>query len=500
MTRRPVVWRIDGRDSGGAAELDAEQRAAAAFGVHLCPVRASVPTHLIEAQLRALAEDVPPQVIKIGMIDDAAHIRLLASWIDRLRCQAPVALVLDPVLADPATLQAYRELLPRATLVTANRREARLLVPTTTADTPQAQARALCQLGAAAVCITGGDSDDDAGQALDWLDSEHAAGWMTAPRLATAPKHSAGSSFATGAAAALALGFVAADAVLLAEMWATNAIRHGHATATDASFACDPTLLPTLSWGEQISPLPLLASAAATPLRQLGLYAIVDSTERLQQVLAAGVRSVQLRIKTPAAPDAAWHAALRSAIARSIDACRAAGAELFINDHWQLARDLGASGVHLGQEDLLALGEAGRAELCASGLALGISSHSLWELCRARALSPRYIACGPVWPTLTKDMPWRPQGLHNLAWWRVMAQRPVVAIGGILNPEQVHAAASCGVDGVCIVRALGDDPAATLPALLGAFDSGHKLASAADCPILPQPSLTPGLGAKEIQT
>ena len=116
-----------------------------------------------------------------------------------------------------------------------------------------------------------------------------------------------------------------------------------------------------------------------------------------------------------------------------MDYSAAVGAELFVNDHWQLAQELGATGVHLGQEDLLALGDAGRARLRASGMALGVSSHSLWELCRARTLSPRYIACGPVWPTLTKDMPWVPQGLDNLSWWRRAAGVPVTAIGGILD-------------------------------------------------------------------
>jgi hydroxymethylpyrimidine kinase/phosphomethylpyrimidine kinase/thiamine-phosphate diphosphorylase len=200
------------------------------------------------------------------------------------------------------------------------------------------------------------------------------------------------------------------------------------------------------------------------------------------------VRTLQLRIKTPAQPAAEWRAALRQAVQRSVRACRAAQAELFVNDHWELARELGAGGVHLGQEDLLALGEDGRARLAGSGLALGVSSHSLWELCRARSLAPRYVACGPVWATLTKAMPWRPQGLDNLRWWRHMAGAPVVAIGGILSAAQVQAAAACGVDGVCVVRALGDAPRETVPALRHAFAAGAA-ACPADAPAWPSPSL-----------
>jgi thiamine-phosphate diphosphorylase len=152
-----------------------------------------------------------------------------------------------------------------------------------------------------------------------------------------------------------------------------------------------------------------------------------------------------------------------------VAACAEVGARLYINDHWAVARRLGAPGVHLGQEDLLALGEDGRAALRASGLRLGVSSHSLWELARARALAPDYLACGPVWPTLTKAMPWRPQGLDNLAWWCARAGCPVVAIGGILEPAQVTLAAEAGASGVCVVRALGAEPAATVPPLQAAL-------------------------------
>jgi thiamine-phosphate diphosphorylase len=181
---------------------------------------------------------------------------------------------------------------------------------------------------------------------------------------------------------------------------------------------------------------------------------------------------------------------LRDEVWRAVDHAASFGAELFVNDHWQLAQEIGAPGVHVGQEDLLALGDAGRARLLASGMALGVSSHSLWELCRARTLSPRYVACGPVWPTVTKDMPWVPQGLDNLAWWCRAAGAPVTAIGGILDPSEVEAAASAGADGVCIVRGLGADPRATIPAFEAALAKGraHPLA---EVPDWPHPSLPP---------
>lgn len=323
---------------------------------------------------------------------------------------------------------------------------------------PPATAARLREQGARAVVIVG------ARGGLDWVDTAHARGWLQgAPRTPEAMR--------AGMLRALAQGFVAADAAVVAKM-------------------DDATELPLLSWDEEPPEAPVFVPAR----RRLDLYAIVDNARRLRQVLEAGVRTVQLRIKTPASPDAAWHTMLRNEVQQAIADSGAAGAELFVNDHWQLAHELGAKGVHLGQEDLLALGPRGRATLRATGMALGVSSHSLWELARARTLAPRYIACGPVWPTLTKDMPWLPQGLDNLAWWCRAATAPVTAIGGILETAQAQQAARTGCDGVCIVRGLGEDPRTTVPLFEAALAAGRGAPLPADA-AWPHPSLPPAAEA-----
>mgnify|MGYP003644535354 CR=1 FL=1 len=518
----PVVWSAAGTDSAGGAGLAADLRAADAFGVHLCPVVAAVTAQhsqavtrieplseaMLDAQLRALADDMPPQVLKTGLLGGVAQVRLVAQWVDRLRQVAPVALVVDPVLgassgaafADARTVQAYRDyLLPRATVITPNRREAvRLLgldaaAHSLRADVP-ALAQALRAAGAQAVCITGGDDDTAAPWVQDWFDGPHARGWLGLPRVPTPHHHGTGCTFASSVAAALAMGFVGADAAVLAKMATTHALRRGHAAGAGAGpviagpgFGADASLLPQMSWGEAT----LAPAQAGEPSQRpaLGLYAIVDDARRVVPVLASGVRTLQLRIKAPDAPDAHWQARLRQAVEHSVTACRAAGASLFVNDHWRVAIATGASGVHLGQEDLLALDDDERKALRASGLALGVSSHSLWELCRAASLAPRYIACGPVWPTATKRMPWRAQGLHNLAWWRHMAPAPVVAIGGILDAQRAATAAATGVDGVCVVRGLGVDPAVSVPRFQQAIASAAGVQPAV--PAFPLPSLDP---------
>jgi hydroxymethylpyrimidine kinase/phosphomethylpyrimidine kinase/thiamine-phosphate diphosphorylase len=520
--RRPVVWSIAGNDSGGGAGLSADQRMADAFGVHLCPVVAVVTaqcstsaTHaapvgvdLLDAQLAALEHDMPPRAVKTGVLASAAQVECVARWVDRLRKRAAVALVVDPVLgatagasfADEATLRAYREwLLPRATLITPNRREAARLADVASAfaddaGTLPALARELGGGRNQNVCITGGDAGDSE-FALDWIDTPHAAGWLALPRIDTPHHHGSGCSFAAAAASALAIGFVGADALVLAKMATAHAIRHGLAAGQGAGpvqarrgFAAAPGQLPWLSWSESPRfPVRQLGTRAVAP-KALGLYAIVDSAQRVQDVLAAGVRTVQLRIKAPASPDAAWQTSLRDSIRSSLAACREAKAQLFVNDYWRLALELGATGTHLGQDDLLALSDGERTELSGAAIALGISTHSLWELCRAAAMGPRYIACGPVWPTLTKAMPWTPQGPHNLAWWCAVAPAPVVAIGGLLEPAHLRAAAQCGADGVCLVRAIGGDAARGLPALRAAWDGGQADARVLP-PELPHPSL-----------
>jgi hydroxymethylpyrimidine kinase/phosphomethylpyrimidine kinase/thiamine-phosphate diphosphorylase len=513
-----VLWSVAGSDSGGGAGLAADQRAADALGVHFCPVVAAVTAQnsvavtrvqatdgaLLEAQLAALADDLPPAAIKTGLLGSADNARCLARWVDRLRRERPLALVVDPVLrastgadlADAALLAAYREwLLPRATVVTPNRREAAALLgrDEPDADRVPALADALQELGAQAVCITGGDAGGALAQ--DWLASAQASGWLTLPRLPTEHTHGSGCTFAATLAAALAQGFVVAEAAVLAKMQVARALRSARpvgcgagpviAPAAGATDACD---LPHLSTGERPEHWPQARVRASDP----GVYAIVDSAERVAEAIAGGAHTVQLRIKLAADADASKQAALRTEIAAAAAAARAAGIALYINDHWQLALELGAFGVHLGQEDWLALDAADRAALAAArerGLRLGLSSHSLWELCRAAALQPDYIACGPVWPTETKRMPWQPQGLANLAWWVRHATAPVVAIGGILEAEQMRAAAAAGAAGACLLRGLGERPRQTLPVWRSAWRQGLAQRASAPAAAWPQPCL-----------
>jgi hydroxymethylpyrimidine kinase/phosphomethylpyrimidine kinase/thiamine-phosphate diphosphorylase len=498
---QPVIWSIAGLDSGGGAGLSADQRAADAAGVHLCPVTAAVtaqnsvaveavfalPPEQLDAQLAALASDLPPAAIKTGLLCGVEQLRVVTRWVDRLRERAPVALVVDPVLrastgasfADDALLRAYREeLLPRASAATPNHREAARLVGEGAA--PE-QAGALQALGVGSACITGGDEGGPL--ALDWLASSHACGWLALPRRDARNHHGTGCCFATALAAALARGFVAADAAIVAKMLTTSGLHAGDAPGAGAGpvrpaagFIGDPGLLPALfdtppaSWPERRRGRPAVE----------GVYAITDSGAHAGRLFDAGLRTVQLRLKQRAG-DAGWSARLRA----EVEAARRPGGTLILNDHWREALALGVDFVHLGQEDLLALSEEDRRDLAAAragGLRLGLSSHSLWELARAAAWAPDYVACGPVWPTLTKAMPWRPQGLRNLAWWTAMSPVPVVGIGGVMQPQQLADVAAQGCSAGCVVRGVAPGSAHAPQDWLAAWQQGAATPSAVGWP------------------
>jgi hydroxymethylpyrimidine kinase/phosphomethylpyrimidine kinase/thiamine-phosphate diphosphorylase len=476
---RPVVWSVAGSDSGGGAGIQADVKALDACAVHACTAVAALTAQnscaaerieavspaMLEAQLAALGADLPPQAIKTGMLGTVENLRVVARCVDRLRAAHPraaIALVVDPVLAattgarfaDEALLQAYRdELLPRATLITPNRREAARLLGLDHALRDDADieraAHRLAQDCGAAVAITGGDAAERGvgGTARDYVAAPHGHGWLALPRVDTPHHHGTGCVFAATAAAALAQGFVEIDAAILAKMGTTQALRNGYAAGSGAGpvrpgsgFAALRANLPTLGDDTRTG------SRAFAPLANpdLGLYAIVDTAAWVERVLAAGVRSVQLRIKD------AGTAQLSAEIERAVRAARTVGAQLFVNDHWGLAIEHGAYGVHLGQEDLA---QADLETIHAAGLRLGVSTHAYWEVCRAHALRPSYVACGPVHPTRVKAMPWIAQGEENLAYWCALLDLPVVAIGGI-DAARARTAARLGAAGIAVVGAI----------------------------------------------
>ncbi|MCJ7800198.1 MAG: thiamine phosphate synthase [Polaromonas sp.] len=203
----------------------------------------------------------------------------------------------------------------------------------------------------------------------------------------------------------------------------------------------------------------------------IGFYPVVHDAAWVQRLLAWGVRTVQLRIKAAGHTPAEIEREVRAAVQAGQ---QVPGAQVFINDHWQLALAAGAYGVHLGQEDLTDAQGADIEALRRAGMRLGLSTHTPAELARAKAVQPSYLAIGPVYPTTLKVMPYAPVGLEQLKDWALQAAPyPVVAIGGI-SLERLPGVLACGVGGVAVVSAvtLAADPRQAVARGLGLMGGG----------------------------
>lgn len=171
-------------------------------------------------------------------------------------------------------------------------------------------------------------------------------------------------------------------------------------------------------------------------------YLIVDDAEWVRRLVPLGVKLVQLRIKDR--PDDAIRRQVREAKA----VCQAHRAQLIVNDYWRIAIEEGCNFIHLGQGDL---DSADLAACRKAGLRIGISTHDHAELDRALAADPDYVALGPIYPTLLKQMPWAPQGLERIGQWkRRIGDVPLVAIGGI-TVERLEGVFAAGADCAAVV-------------------------------------------------
>lgn len=249
-----VALSIAGSDSGAGAGIQADLKTFAAFGVYgvtvitaitaqnTLGVRAvqDIDTDVISAQLDAVAEDFAIAALKTGMLSSAAIIEAVAAGIARHRL-GPV--VVDPVmvaksgdrlLAEDAVDALRRRLLPLAAVVTPNIPEAAVLAgrPVRTRDDRLAAARAIMELGARAVVIKGGHSEDD--PIVDLLVDRQGVHEFRAARIVTTSTHGTGCTFSAAIVAGLARGLDLPDAVADAREYLSRALAaapglgHGH--------------------------------------------------------------------------------------------------------------------------------------------------------------------------------------------------------------------------------------------------------------------------------
>ena len=168
----------------------------------------------------------------------------------------------------------------------------------------------------------------------------------------------------------------------------------------------------------------------------------------------AGVRMVQLRMKDARREDVV-------AVARS---CRSitAGTEtkFIVNDDPSIAAEVGADGVHVGQDDM-SVTEV-RAKYPSLKI-VGLSTHNPIQVLLSKAVRPDYIGVGPVFPTPTKKIPDPTVGVEMAGRLCAAAPYPAVAIGGI-NAETLPSVLAAGVRNFAVVRAAcgSNDPYAAI--------------------------------------
>ncbi len=234
---------IAGSDSGGGAGIQADIKTVTALrgfattavtaitvqntlgvtGVH------PVPLNMIEAQARAVLDDLGADAIKTGMLGDAATVRLVAA----LLAQTDAPAVVDPVmvakgghalLADSAIDAVRRDILPQAALLTPNAPEAAVLTGLlieTTDDLRRAGVR-LLELGARAVLMKGGHIAGE--QLVDILMTPHGETRFEGARIPTRSTHGTGCTLSSAIATGLANGLELVTAITAARAYLMGAI------------------------------------------------------------------------------------------------------------------------------------------------------------------------------------------------------------------------------------------------------------------------------------
>jgi thiamine-phosphate pyrophosphorylase len=196
------------------------------------------------------------------------------------------------------------------------------------------------------------------------------------------------------------------------------------------------------------------------PLGDCKLYTFVDTAYLhgrapelvAQQLCDGGSDLIQLRAKN-SSPDE-----IRAMAEKILPVTRRANVGLVINDHLEIAKEIGADICHLGQEDFFDAGHTHVSELKIgnSKLKIGLSTHAPAQAQRALDAGADYIAIGPIYATGTKPTA-KPVTLEYVRWAAATATVPWFAIGGI-NLQTLNDVLAAGAKRICVVSAILNAP------------------------------------------
>ena len=196
------------------------------------------------------------------------------------------------------------------------------------------------------------------------------------------------------------------------------------------------------------------------PLADCKLYTFVDTAYLhgrapeivAQQLCDGGSDLIQLRAKN-SSPDE-----IRKMAEKILPITRRANVGLVINDHLEIARELGAEICHLGQEDFFDAEFTHVSQLSTknSQLKIGLSTHAPAQAQRAISAGADYVAIGPIFATGTKPTA-KPVTLEYVHWANENVQIPWFAIGGI-NLQTLDDVLAAGAKRICVVSAILNSP------------------------------------------
>jgi thiamine-phosphate pyrophosphorylase len=171
-----------------------------------------------------------------------------------------------------------------------------------------------------------------------------------------------------------------------------------------------------------------------------------------QQLCDGGSDLIQLRAKNSSPAE------IRRIAEKILPVTRRANVGLVINDHLDIAREIGADFCHLGQEDFFDAGFKNISELRNphSALRIGLSTHAPEQAQRALDAGADYIAIGPIYATGTKPTA-KPVTLDYVRWAAGHTTVPWFAIGGV-NLQTLDAVLAAGAKKICVVSALLNSP------------------------------------------
>ncbi|MEO7931769.1 MAG: thiamine phosphate synthase [Chthoniobacterales bacterium] len=189
-----------------------------------------------------------------------------------------------------------------------------------------------------------------------------------------------------------------------------------------------------------------LARATLYGILDLGYIAVSQTADFARKMIAGGVDVVQLRAKKLSSEEFAQIAM------ELVPLFQAADIPFILNDHPELVESTGASGAHVGQDDL-SVAEA--RQLAGPGAIIGKSTHSVAQAI-AGAAEADYIGFGPLFATPTKP-DYTPVGLDDIRTIHESTETPIFCIGGI-KLDNLPTVLSAGARRVVIVSGLLQAP------------------------------------------